>query len=333
MVGVLFAILACGLAACGGSSSGGFKLPSTSDGCGGATSAGGAAMQIPAAVSTASDGGVAAIVNVCFNGKGPYPFIVDTGAQTSTMVTSLAEKLHLPKVGKAEKIAGAGCTATAQERQVNAWSVAGLPLKGQTITATDLPEMGGKGEPDGVIGSEVWAGFGGMRLDFKKSQLIVPGPEQGPPAKEILVNKPATTPLPAALVKGTPQIVAPMHVDDSRQGVGILIRVKLAKAGGDFTPDTGASVSAIDGGVAAKNGLARLSSTSQQSTVCTTLNAHEVKSGPWSLAGKPLTPQTLVTVKLLLLTGNSGLLGADQMSRFGSVVFDYRGGRLVLGAG
>jgi hypothetical protein len=29
----------------------------------------------------------------------------------------------------------------------------------------------------------------------------------------------------------------------------------------------------------------------------------------------------------------AGLLGADVMNRYGSVIFDYRAGRLLLGAG
>jgi hypothetical protein len=29
--------------------------------------------------------------------------------------------------------------------------------------------------------------------------------------------------------------------------------------------------------------------------------------------------------------GIAGLLGSDQLQRFGWVIFDYRGGRLVLG--
>ena len=29
--------------------------------------------------------------------------------------------------------------------------------------------------------------------------------------------------------------------------------------------------------------------------------------------------------------GTAGLLGSDQLQRFGWVIFDYRGGRLVLG--
>ena len=33
-------------------------------------------------------------VNLCFGQKGPYAFIVDTGAATTTMDQSLQQKLH-----------------------------------------------------------------------------------------------------------------------------------------------------------------------------------------------------------------------------------------------
>ena len=53
---------------------------------------------------------------------------------------------------------------------------------------------------------------------------------------------------------------------------------------------------------------------------------------PPSLAGKALRPQSVATIDLRRMRGVGGFLGADQMSRFGSVVFDYAGGRILFGA-
>jgi hypothetical protein len=36
--------------------------------------------------------------NVCIEGKGPFPFIIDTGAATSIIELNLATRFHLPKV-------------------------------------------------------------------------------------------------------------------------------------------------------------------------------------------------------------------------------------------
>ena len=71
----------------------------------------------------------------------------------------------------------------------------------------------------------------------------------------------------------------------------------------------------------------------RHNTACEIITLPKVASGPWSLAGHPLAPQLLVTARLFTSGPASGLLGADQMNRYGSVIFDYRGGRLVLGAG
>ncbi len=46
-----------------------------------------------------------------------------------------------------------------------------------------------------------------------------------------------------------------------------------------------------------------------------------------------MSAQALGTANLITSGPAAGLLGADEMNRYGSVVFDYRGGRLILGAG
>ena len=53
-----------------------FALPPASAGCGGATALGGGAERIPITVSTVA-GQVAELVNVCIEGRGPYPFVLD----------------------------------------------------------------------------------------------------------------------------------------------------------------------------------------------------------------------------------------------------------------
>jgi predicted aspartyl protease len=102
-----------------------------------------------------------------------------------------------------------------------------------------------------------------------------------------------------------------------------------------FAPDTGSSQSAIDTRSAQRLGLARVPVDARQETVCSTITVSEVSSGRWSAGGVALAPQALGTVAIgpLSSVGLSGLLGSDAMRRFGSVVFDYAGGRLVLGAG
>ena len=80
-------------------------------------------------------------------------------------------------------------------------------------------------------------------------------------------------------------------------------------------------------------GLAPSDLAQRQTTVCSTITVPLVHSGSWSLPGVVLHSQLLGSVNFgpIGAGGTAGLLGSDQLQRFGWVIFDYRGGRLVLG--
>ena len=310
-----------------------FALPPAGQGCTGAKLLAGGAARFPVTVSTRHSQ-VAALANVCIDGKGPFPFVIDTGAQGSVLASSLAVKLGLTKIGPPVPIGGAGCTATAQESRITSWDVAGLALQPQAVIYLKIPLFGGRGQPDGLLGSDVWSRFGAMRLDFARQSVTVPGPEQPGPARKTTISGPSATPVPAALLRGKPAIVAPMTVTSEPGFTGITVKVRLGTSNPvNFTPDTGASQSAVDPGIARRAGRARAHARVREGTVCTVAVFPEDRTGPWSVAGHPLPPQAVGLTRLVSTTGVAGLLGADQMSRFGSVIFDYAGGRLVLGAG
>jgi Aspartyl protease len=310
-----------------------FSTPPASQGCAGAQRAAGGVTTIPVTVSR-RQGQVAAMANVCINGKGPFPFLIDTGADGSIVTASLASKVGLGAIGQPLEIGGADCTALAHSSRITKWNVAGLALQPQAITYLNVPLFGQKGEPDGVIGSDVWSRFGAMRLDFRRGLITVPGPEHAAPSGETVIGGPTAQPVPGSLLHGRPAVTVPMRVDRQPAATGIMIQVRLGThAPADFTPDTGASQSAVDSGVARQFGLRSLRSHIRQSTVCTITSLPEVSSGAWSVAGHRLRSQALGSTGLVATTGVAGLLGADQMSQFGSVIFDYSGGRLILGAG
>jgi predicted small secreted protein len=309
-----------------------FATPPAGRGCAGAKPAPGGATTIPVTVSTRQTQ-VAAMANVCIGGRGPFPFLIDTGAAGSVVTASLAKAAGLPAIGQPILIGGADCTAQARNSRITSWNVAGLVLQPQNVIYLAVPGFGGKGEPDGVLGSDVWSRFGAMRLDFRHELITVPGPEQPVPTRDRVVSKPSASPLPASLLHGTATVTAPMMVNDGPLETVISVPVSLgSRPPAEFTPDTGASQSVVDSGVARSAGLTEVHTKVTQDTVCTVVTVPEVNSGPWSVAGHPLTPQPLGSTALEQDTGAAGLLGADQMSRFGSVVFDYAGGRLILGA-
>lgn len=274
------------------------------------------------------------MANVCINGKGPFPFLIDTGAASTVVTASLARTAGLRAVGQPLEIAGVGCTAQARMSRVTRWNVAGLALKPADVTYLDIPLFGQKGEPDGVLGSDVWSRFGAMRLDFARGLITVPGPELTAPTKQTVITRPSSRPVPGSLLRGAARIVAPMRVDSRPDETLITVQVTLGTGVAvTFTPDTGASLSAVDSGLAARDGLTRLSTSVRQGTACAIGTFAEVGSGTWSIAGHPLRPQPVGSAELERTVGVAGLLGADQMSRYGSVIFDYSGGRLILGAG
>ena len=107
------------------------------------------------------------------------------------------------------------------------------------------------------------------------------------------------------------------------------------KGGGEkheFNPDTGASISIVDKTLGKKLHLKSTGKSSKTNTACTVVTVPGVMRGPWELAGKKLAPRELGTVDLVKTSPSEGLLGADVMKEYGSVVFDYAGGRFLLGA-
>jgi hypothetical protein len=310
-----------------------FALPPAGQGCTGARRLAGGATRIPVTVSIRQSQ-VAGMANVCIDGKGPFPFVIDTGAQGTVLTTGLATRLGLPKIGPPVFIGGAGCSARAQVSRLTSWNVAGLPLQPEFVTYLKIPLFGGRGQPDGLLGSDVWSRFGAMRLDFARGSLTVAGPERPGPVRKITISRPSAAPVPAVLLRARPAVIAAMKVTSQLGSTAITVKVRFGTQSPlVFAPDTGASQSAVDTRIARQAGLASANARVRQGTVCTVAAFPEVRTGPWSVAGHPLRPQVVGVTGLQRTTGVAGLLGADQMSRFGSVIFDYAGGRLVLGAG
>lgn len=313
-----------------------FALPPAAAGCGGEIGLPDGATQIPVTVSTVGTQ-VAVSLNVCLDGRGPFPFVLDTGASESTISAQLADSLRLPAAGPLEEYEGVGCTGSEQPRRVSAWSAAGLPLDGQVLSSATLPGMGGPGQPDGLLGSDVLSRFGAVRLNFAQSSMVFPGPEGPPASQPSVVQGPTSVPTPASLLGGlstTAGSVVPLRVEI---GPGITEILAFVRFGGHprnlFGIDTGSSQSVVSPSVADRYQLAATNLAERQTTVCSTITVPVRRSGPWSVGAAALTPGPVVSVDLgpVLEAGFVGLVGADQLAHFGAVVFDYAGGRMILG--
>jgi Aspartyl protease len=311
-----------------------FALPPASAGCGGASALGGGATRIPITVSTVS-GQVAEMVNVCINGRGPYPFVIDSGAGESIIDAHLAATLGLSHVGSSSEFAGVGCEGKAQPVNVASWSAAGVALSPQTLTAATLPDFGVPGQPVGLLGSDVLSRFGAVRLDFAAQTLTFAGPE-GPALSngDEELHGPTGPPPAAALTQGETGTTVPLTVTLTPGDISLNVRLRFGKGTyKDFIVDTGSSQSVVANALAKSARLASSDLAQRQTTVCSTITVPLVHSGTWFIPGVVLHPQLLGSVDFgpIGAGGTAGLLGSDQLQRFGWVIFDYRGGRLVLG--
>ncbi|HEY1829260.1 MAG TPA: aspartyl protease family protein [Acidimicrobiales bacterium] len=310
-----------------------FALPSHTLGCGGATTPAAGLVQAPLTVSTVA-GQVAETVNVCFGSRGPYPFIIDTGSGESTIDAGLAARLHLTKVGPATEFEGVGCTGTARNVSVGAWSLEGIALAGQDLTAATLPQIGGKGEPDGLLGSDVLSRFAGVRLDFKAGTLTLQGAESPAKTSGTTVHGPTGAPLPVSLIGTGASTTVPLTVQFQPGAISMNVKLRFGHgAAHTFTVDTGSSQSVVANTLARSSHLASSDVAERQSTVCSYITVPLVHSGPWSVDGLRLHQQLIGSTNFgpIAAGGLSGLLGSDQLIRYGWVVFDYQGGRLILG--
>ncbi|MEZ5078685.1 MAG: retropepsin-like aspartic protease [Solirubrobacterales bacterium] len=271
---------------------------------------------------------VTPIVNICFGEEGPYPLELDTGAATSAISTSLAEELGLKKTGDPEIILGAGCRGESQGYELPSWSVGGVPLEGGTITATDEPESE-EGYPRGSLGADVLSRFGAIRIDYANEKLILPG-DEGPEFEES--GKPE--PLPEALVPSGPEITAPMTAEGFFGEVTQTAEIALGET--TATPwliDTAAALSVAESSAVKAARLEPTDTAREGGTFCSTIVIEEYESGDWTLGGEPLEPEALGGLDLGSGGEVGGLLGSNTLYRFGSVVFDWDGGQLLLGVG
>ncbi len=309
-----------------------FALPPTTAGCGGNTMLAGGAQRLPITVSTV-DGQVAEMINVCLKGSGPYPFIIDTGAGESVIDAHLAKRLHLAKAGPTSAIEGVGCQANATPVKIPSWSAAGVTLDAQTLTSGTLPDFGTKGQPVGLLGSDVLSRFGAVRIDFTNQTLTL-GSVEGPPDSGNQVTGP-TGPAPSAvLTDGEAGMTVPATSVLVPGAAALEVNLRLGHNRPHiFVVDTGSSQSVVSSALAKKDHLAHTNQAQRQTTVCSTITSPLDQSGPWSVPGVTLYPQDLGVVSFGPISdnGTAGLLGSDQLERFGWVIFDYRGGRLVLG--
>ncbi len=129
-------------------------------------------VSVPIEVTT-TEGETMVLVPVKVNGRGPYDFVLDTGASSSTVSQSLMRRLRLPRTGGTAHVRGvAGATVVPLVR-VNRWTIGGQRLHGRNLPVLDLGGDFGAGQVSGLLGSDELRRFGAVRLDYKRHRLVL----------------------------------------------------------------------------------------------------------------------------------------------------------------
>jgi predicted aspartyl protease len=266
-------------------------------------------------------------VEGCIQGKGPFSFVVDSGADQSTITPTIAMRLKLPSAGRRQQTSGAGCSAIATPRRIGNWSIGGVALDSGVVQTQRISGLGGVNQPIGLLGADVLSRFGAVQFDFESSELTLPGPEGPDLTKTSEFQGPTNTPIPGDLITGSPHVV-PLAVEMGPGFATAVAPVKIGTLTGSFLVDTGSSRSLVTPGFARKAKLLSTGKHESEQTACGTAAMSILASGPWSAGGTSLSRGPIDSADLP--DGIEGLLGADRLSRFGSVVLSFRSAELLV---
>ncbi|HEU5159951.1 MAG TPA: retropepsin-like aspartic protease [Streptosporangiaceae bacterium] len=129
-------------------------------------------VSVPIEVQT-MQGETMVLVPVKVNGRGPYDFVLDTGASSSTVSRSLVRRLRLPRTGDTAHVRGVAGATVVPLVAVSRWTVGGQRLHGRSLPVIDLGGDFGSGRVNGLLGSDELRRFGAVKLDYKNERLIL----------------------------------------------------------------------------------------------------------------------------------------------------------------
>lgn len=260
-----------------------------------------------------SKSSVQVLVPVTMHGKRFY-FIVDTGATVTFLDSTVAKSLQLAPIGTPGKGTSIGCTSPVQPVALANWSIGGQALPGSLVPSQKTTFAGKKyqGIPiAGLLGADLYYLYGTMTLDYRKAELSLGG--AAPTGKQSF----------------------PFLADVTGGGVHVIAQLTVHGVRGGFVVDTGASVTELDTEFAMKAHLSTAGPATKIGAVSCTTTVRPVHFDD-ATAGSVKLPATVAASSQNALTDKSGgkeqgLLGADILSTFGAVTFDFMHHTIVLG--
>ena len=287
--------------------------------------------RIPELEIATSGAGKLPTVAVCIDGRGPYPFLVSTGSGSSVVVPALARSLHLHK-GDRTAIRGVTCVTSAPTVKVSNWSMSGLRLAPQVLLVAKVPRNQLSSAPSGIIGSDVLARFGAVRIDYRSGHMVLAGKEGAAPKRNLYFLGQAKAAVPPSLAAGTLATGSSLRVVESPQGTIVAVPVKIAGHTEQLAVDTGSAGSSLVPAAATSLKLVPGGHKAGFSGVACKGEGPTYSSGTWSLGGSALPRAPLVARRIAgsVNGGLQGVLGSDVLSADGSVIVDYDGAHLWL---
>lgn len=221
---------------------------------------------------------------------------------------------------------------SAQTVKVSNWSMSGLRLASQSALVADVPRDGLSPAPRGIIGSDVLARFGAVRIDYRAHRVLLLGSEGAAPKGNLYVLGQDKASIPPGLAGGKVELGSPLRVFESPQGTIVAAAVKIGGHTEQLAVDTGSAASGLVPAAATSLELVPGGHKAGFSGLGCKGEGPTYSSGTWSLGGSALPRAPLVARRIAgsVNGGLQGVLGSDVLSADGSVIVDYDGAHLWL---
>ncbi|GAA4773960.1 hypothetical protein GCM10023219_21660 [Stakelama sediminis] len=252
------------------------------------------------------------------NGKGPFPFILDTGADGSAVYQWFVDRQHLPKLeGKDQLLSGQTGTSSVSTYRLDSVTLAGVQVR--NIEAFALPDRRDKGREAGVIGND-FMDHAIVAFDF--------------PCRTIALF-PRSTPTP--MIAGRDAHAVAMGID--KDTTLLTLPVTINGVQGIAILDTGSRRTRITTSFAKAAGIDPFAPAfhADKPIYGTSLHPLIPRTGPVgrvSFAGETIDHAVAQVVDLPVLAQDfdgkpAMLLGADLLDRY-RLIYDHAGRRIWL---
>lgn len=127
---------------------------------------------VPLQIAEGERGAVLPLVPVYIQDQGPFVFVLDTGASSSSIHQDLMDQLMLEEVDEVEVVGVTGREDVVLAR-VEQWSAGDVQLPSTTVTVIDMPQPEDGTGIQGLLGSDVLSQFGSITIDYDAAELIL----------------------------------------------------------------------------------------------------------------------------------------------------------------